>query len=461
MRRNRARRLTVNLGNVLCSKQGAFDLPSILVGVVVVGILTAGVLASIFGVIPLSQDSGAKQDLSSVNTAQGVSKAKDGKFSDSTGLQSKTYLPASPRVATDVGANGSCFVGVSKSGSGKLFYNTNSSTNAQELSSNTVPGCLSADGVDCLVAFVQGGGPCFKNLSWTSQIVNAPSLRYSLVASDDGTKLITGQYNPAGHIFTSTDSGATWTDRSGAGNDNWYGFASSADGSKLVASGTTTGVWTSTDSGASWVHRTGLPARGYALTSSKDGTKLLAAGNGSSTLYTSTDSGATWTPQSIAGVTNWFGVASSDDGTKLVAVDNGGGYIWTSADSGATWTKRTAPGAGGWRRPASSADGTHLTVPMYGGYIWTSSDSGQTWTKQTGAGIGNWFGAASSADGKRLIAGSDSNPFTSTDSGVTWTKRTDTGVATWFSVASSADGTKVFAGQYGTGGIIYKGVYGQ
>jgi len=52
------------------NEDGAFDLPSILVGVVVVGILTAGVLASIFGVIPFSQDKGAQQDLGAVTTGR-------------------------------------------------------------------------------------------------------------------------------------------------------------------------------------------------------------------------------------------------------------------------------------------------------------------------------------------------------------------------------------------------------
>lgn len=60
------------MSDVFKSEAGAFDLPSILVGVVVVGILTAGVLASIFGVIPFAQDKGAQQDLGAVVTAQGV-----------------------------------------------------------------------------------------------------------------------------------------------------------------------------------------------------------------------------------------------------------------------------------------------------------------------------------------------------------------------------------------------------
>jgi len=38
-----------------------------------------------------------------------------------------------------------------------------------------------------------------------------------------------------GQIYTSTDSGATWTAREG--DRNWNGITSSADGSKLAATG--------------------------------------------------------------------------------------------------------------------------------------------------------------------------------------------------------------------------------
>jgi type II secretory pathway pseudopilin PulG len=66
----------VRVADAFKNEAGAFDLPSILVGVVVVGVLTAGVLASIFGVIPFAQDKGAQQDLGAITTAQGVYKAQ-------------------------------------------------------------------------------------------------------------------------------------------------------------------------------------------------------------------------------------------------------------------------------------------------------------------------------------------------------------------------------------------------
>jgi hypothetical protein len=86
-----------------------------------------------------------------------------------------------------------------------------------------------------------------------------------------------------GQIYTSTDSGVTWTPRESA--RNWHSAASSADGVKLAA--------------------------------------VELGGQ----IHTSSDSGVTWTPRESA--RDWRSVAASADGVKLVA-GVGGGQIYTS-----------------------------------------------------------------------------------------------------------------------------------
>lgn len=117
------------------NQSGAFDLPSILVGVVVVGILTAGVFAAIFGVIPWSQDRAAKQDLAAVNTAQGVSYAKDGGFQSKAGLVDAgllgSELPGELNIRAT--ADGECYVAVGISGTGDRFIISSDETSAREL----------------------------------------------------------------------------------------------------------------------------------------------------------------------------------------------------------------------------------------------------------------------------------------------------------------------------------------
>ena len=52
-------------------------------------------------------------------------------------------------------------------------------------------------------------------------------------------------------IYTSTNSGLTWTLRSPPGY-GWQSVASSADGSKLIAAGEDGLIYTSTNSGFNW-----------------------------------------------------------------------------------------------------------------------------------------------------------------------------------------------------------------
>ncbi|MEI8043904.1 MAG: hypothetical protein WCL11_21015 [Verrucomicrobiota bacterium] len=80
--------------------------------------------------------------------------------------------------------------------------------------------------------------------------------------------------------------GGTWTARAtGLGNLNWYGVASSSDGTKLVAAAWGNNLYTSTDSGTNWTARDSSHLW-QCVASSADGTKLVA-GVGGGNLYTS------------------------------------------------------------------------------------------------------------------------------------------------------------------------------
>ena len=84
-------------------------------------------------------------------------------------------------------------------------------------------------------------------------ITNATGTRSwtGVASSADGTRLV-GVIS-GGQIYTSTDSGATWSARETA--RSWNAVASSADGSKLVATVANGKIYTSTDSGATWTER--------------------------------------------------------------------------------------------------------------------------------------------------------------------------------------------------------------
>lgn len=153
------RRTAANIRKILRSAAGAFDLPSILVGVVVVGILTAGVLAAVFGVIPFTQDNAARQDLDSVRTAEGVAKAKDAGYMDKAGLVDAPYLSSAPHLAVGTDPAKSCYLALSKSGTGKIFYSDSKSNEAKELVAGATVNCLTAAQTDTLITEVGGYGP--------------------------------------------------------------------------------------------------------------------------------------------------------------------------------------------------------------------------------------------------------------------------------------------------------------
>ena len=113
----------------------------------------------------------------------------------------------------------------------------------------------------------------------------------------------------------------------------WTSVASSSDGTKLVAvDGQDVNhgneyIYTSGDSGATWTPH-GTQQFWYCVASSSDGTKLVAVVGQEGYIYTSSDSGATWNKTGTQQF--WLSVASSANGTNLVAGSDN--YLYTSSD---------------------------------------------------------------------------------------------------------------------------------
>jgi photosystem II stability/assembly factor-like uncharacterized protein len=135
-------------------------------------------------------------------------------------------------------------------------------------------------------------------------------------------------------------------------------------------------IYTSRDSGATWTPTSAPTNYWESVASSVDGTKLVAAAAADTSdnlgsIYTSSDSGETWTRTS-APTQEWWSVASSADGIALVAVAVFPiPSIYTSTNSGATWTSAGAPAATWWYCVASSADGGHIVALSGDGSIFT------------------------------------------------------------------------------------------
>jgi photosystem II stability/assembly factor-like uncharacterized protein len=101
---------------------------------------------------------------------------------------------------------------------------------------------------------------CALAQEWTQ--TTAPTTNWSSIASSaDGSKLIAtvrGLFSDNVPIYISTNAGGTWQPSTASfTNDDWLSVATSADGGRLVAS-SSTGVYTSTNFGADWQKPTGL-----------------------------------------------------------------------------------------------------------------------------------------------------------------------------------------------------------
>ena len=184
-------------------------------------------------------------------------------------------------------------------------------------------------------------------------------------------------------IFTSSNSGVTWTERNidGLGTAfDWRCVASDNDGSVLMAGAYGKRLWMSVNSGVAWTEQRpgGVDANKNwsSCASDSDGSNLIACAYGNR-LYTYAS--ATWTERQPAGNVdaNWQCVASSTDGTVLYAGVYGG-RLYKSVDSGAHWTEVQPAGAvnANWQYVSCDNTGNRVIVCAYGGQVYTSLNGG-------------------------------------------------------------------------------------
>ena len=141
----------ISLRAALRSSRGAIDLASIMVGVIIIGLIGGVIAATVFAVIPWSQDKAAKQQLDSVHTAQNaffglssdpsqdLTNGKKNSFANSTELAQSNLLAKNVGYCTVATEDNKNYVGFSKSASGKWFTASNSKKQAVEYAGTVEP----------------------------------------------------------------------------------------------------------------------------------------------------------------------------------------------------------------------------------------------------------------------------------------------------------------------------------
>jgi len=290
------------------------------------------------------------------------------------------------------------------------------------------------------------------------------------------------------------------------------GIAASDDGTKLVLitghardnNGAYNAVYTSSDSGATWTLRT-IPALSTALTvvvSSSTGQYLLVTTRNSKAAITSNDYGVTWTTRSFAsintgcnnelgtaasgsgGTSEHHGVAMSSDGSVVVIQTFNSYCMLISKDYGATFSKVTSPTYMMYNVDAHLVQST-VTPTSYSlwfakgeeivgnGGLWrydfstTGAVTSGTWTTTDyRATYGDPKAVTGSRDGTIVyLAGDGKNtnyPYTgpikkSTNSGATFTTISGTS-KNWMGLKSDSTGTKLIG--WDTLNYIYMSVDG-
>lgn len=126
------------MSNSFRNERGAIDLGSIMVGIIVIGLIAGVIAATVFTIIPWTQDNAAKQQLEAVNAAEnayfGLSASVPSglpagtpanSFGKSSELKTAGLLESGEDYCISTEGNIKGYNAFAKSGSGKLWVATN------------------------------------------------------------------------------------------------------------------------------------------------------------------------------------------------------------------------------------------------------------------------------------------------------------------------------------------------
>jgi hypothetical protein len=289
--------------------------------------------------------------------------------------------------------------------------------------------------------------------TWVPYTGSGSNGYYDIASSSNGAKIASCVFN--GSIYTSTDSGATFTERTGAGSRQWFGIDMSADGSIIVGCVLDGYIYVSSDGGATWdVRQVSGTTQNWSAVKVTPTGKTMYASNLGSSIYTSTDFGLTWTAVTPPGGSSYYALATSSSGTIVYAGSQNGGNIRKSTNSGASWSNAGSASAL-WRSIETSSDGLHVVASITGSDVYVSSNGGTSWTLRS-IPSQDWVGVTMTPDASKMYVIGGNLLYYSLNYGVTWGPLTITGnPGSLRHVTTSSTGLKIAV--TGQGSYIYLG----
>jgi len=360
-----------------------------------------------------------------------------------------------------VGGSGVQFVaggrGIGSNGSGLVYSNDGQNWTAAASGAATVfqtPTNVAAYST----APLSGGFDASFGTVALTQRLTVPAT-YVSVYTYNASLSKTGQYQSmtinGGNIWTSSDYGVNWTERTTGATRYWRGISLSSSGQYQSAVVAGDFIWTSSDFGVTWTSRTAPGNLGWKSISLSSTGQYQSAVVDGGYIWTSSDYGVTWTSRIAPGISTWWFISLSSTGQYQSVVEYSG-RIWISSDYGVSWASRTPPGSLAWRSICLSSTGQYQSVGGYNGNIWTSSNYGINWTERTTGATRAWWSISLSSTGQYQTAVVYSgNIWTSSDYGVTWTVQTAPGTRGWMSISLSSTGQYQTALPEGGGGGFF------
>ncbi len=329
-----------------------------------------------------------------------------------------------------------------------------------------------AKGPDGALYVAGGAGGAWKStndgLSWTPLLDGAGTLAVGAIAVDPNDPNViwvgTGDYNSGceGYfgigMLRSTDGGATWQQRNGAGDTLASASSFSSvlvdprNSNRIVAAvvtrgcvtggGSAGGIFTSEDGGASWTERlAGQDVHGLDQNRQNRDVWWAATSNG---IWRSANNGLAWTKQTASGLPGSgtgrteVAVAPSDGNTVYAIFSDGAASdpeVWRTTNGGTSWTKMSSGGDACdgqcWYNMTIAVDRSNPSV-VYRGTIllFKSTNGGASWTQL----INGWGGSqqvhqdiqellVDTSQANTFYVGSDGGLWKSTDGGASFLEK--------------------------------------
>ena len=278
------------------------------------------------------------------------------------------------------------------------------------------------------------------------------------------------------YIYTSIDSGNTWTQHVELGKHRFISIAGSANNSVLVAGTNFDYLYISRDYGNTWTNTTVNPVTPgkygnyQSVAVSADGSIVYAIDSGSTGLHKSSDGGQTWTQFNVSYPSSsqiWWNypefIVTSANGSFIAVTNTEVPTPYFSNDGGVTWYTTNSTFLFPGLRIAASADGRHLALVTalitggnYGnGTIYASQDGGVTWTYSNTLPFAQYVPIAISSDASLYVTAIfypdysyttyKGSIYTSSNQGATWTEQ-NAGYKQWIGISSSSNGSVLLAG---------------